>query len=234
MTSQDGEREKLREALRRVEAELSAERVRNEDLARQLDDIRRETQHSVRNILAVVRSIARRSASSTESVEEYREYLDGRIGAFSRVQATIVRNPGAGVDLETLISDELVSFGIRLGEQVRIEGPRIRMRDKPAGLVGLAFHELVLNSINHGAVGDGGLVEVSWHRERGATGDLCIQWIDRGVGKGTGNLGTHKRGFGSQVLQEAIAYELSGSTLFDFTAEGMICRIRMPGDCIAA
>lgn len=234
MTSGEGEREDLRAALRRVEAELSAEKARSERLARQLDEVRRETQHSVRNILAVVRSIARRSASSTQSVEEYREYLDGRIGAFSRVQATIVRNPGAGVDLETLISDELVSFGIRLGEQVRIEGPRIRLRDKPAGLVGLAFHELVLNSINHGAVGDGGLVEVSWHRHGGDGADLCIQWIDRGVTRGVGALGTHKRGFGSQVLQEAIAYELSGSTLFDFTDEGMICRIRMPADCIAS
>jgi len=233
MTRRGEQREDWHEAMRSLEEQLTAEKARSEGLARKLDDVRRETQHSVRNILAVVRSIARRSAIGVRSVDEYREYLDGRIGAFSRVQATILRNPGAGGDLEALIADELISFGIRLGEQARIDGPRTRMRDRPAGLVGLALHELALTSINHGAFGEGGLVDISWHREGAASADLCIQWIDRGVGMGDATLATLKRGFGSQLLQEAIAYELAGSTLIDFTEAGMICRIRIPADCIA-
>ncbi len=59
-----------------------------------------ELQHRVRNTLAVVRSITRRSAETSESLEEYAMHLDGRIDAFARVQAAVTRNPSAGLDLE--------------------------------------------------------------------------------------------------------------------------------------
>jgi two-component system, chemotaxis family, CheB/CheR fusion protein len=69
-----------------------------------------ELQHRVRNTLAVVRSIARRTAETSESVDDYAMHLDGRLNAFARTQAMVTRNPTAGIDLGTLIAEELQSY----------------------------------------------------------------------------------------------------------------------------
>jgi len=52
-----------------------------------------ELQHRVRNTLAVIRSIVRRTAESSETVEDFATHLDGRIDAFSRVQLAVTRIP---------------------------------------------------------------------------------------------------------------------------------------------
>src|SRR5205085_4037190 len=59
-----------------------------------------ELQHRVRNTLSVVRSIARRSAETSSTVEEYAAHLDGRLNAFARTQALATRDPEGGLDLE--------------------------------------------------------------------------------------------------------------------------------------
>jgi two-component sensor histidine kinase len=61
----------------------------------------------VRNTLAVVRSIARRTAATSDTVEDYAMHLEGRLDAFARVQGALTRNPSSGVDLTVLVADEL-------------------------------------------------------------------------------------------------------------------------------
>ena len=91
-----------------------------------------ELQHRVRNTLGVVRSIARRSAETSNSVEDYAAHLDGRLNAFARTQALVTRDPGAGVDLEYLVVEELLGYRAREGEQIRISGPKVRVQPKAA------------------------------------------------------------------------------------------------------
>ena len=55
-----------------------------------------ELQHRVRNTLAVIRSIARRTAETSSTVEDYAMHLEGRIDAFARVQAAVTRDPATG------------------------------------------------------------------------------------------------------------------------------------------
>ena len=56
-----------------------------------------EFQHRVRNTLAVVRAIARRTADSSSTVDEFASHLDGRLNAFARTQALVTRDPEGGV-----------------------------------------------------------------------------------------------------------------------------------------
>src|SRR5207248_403115 len=91
-----------------------------------------ELQHRVRNTLSVVRSIARRSAETSTSVDEYASHLDGRLNAFARTQALATRDPESGVDLEYLIVEELHVYNVREGEQLRVSGPKVRLQPKAA------------------------------------------------------------------------------------------------------
>src|SRR3712207_9087536 len=108
-----------------------------------------ELQHRVRNTLAVVRSIARRTGETSDTVEDYAMHLDGRLNAFARTQAMVTRNPSAGVDLETLVAEELNSYHAREGGQLRISGPPLRLCTKAAETFSLAVHELATNAVKY-------------------------------------------------------------------------------------
>jgi hypothetical protein len=101
-----------------------------------------ELQHRVRNTLAVVRSIARRTAMTSTSVDDYSLHLDGRLNAFARVQAEVTRNPQEGISLEQLLAEELHSHGAREGEHVEeLEGMNVRFPPKAAELIGAEAEE---------------------------------------------------------------------------------------------
>ena len=108
MTDSNTEIAALREALRSAETRHAEDSEHIRRLEQDIQEVRLQAQHSMRNILSVVRSIARRSVASARSIEEYQQYIDGRIGAFARVQSAISRRPGRGVDLGSLVADELV------------------------------------------------------------------------------------------------------------------------------
>jgi two-component sensor histidine kinase len=124
-----------------------------------------ELQHRVRNSLAVVRSIARRTAENSKTVADYAMHLEGRLDAFARAQSAVTRAPLAGVDLEHLVADELAAYQAYEGQQVvRIAGPTLRLQPKAAETFGLAVHELATNAVKHGALSHpSGRIAVWWH-----------------------------------------------------------------------
>lgn len=111
-----------------------------------------ELQHRVRNILAVVRSIARRSATTSDSVEDYARHLEGRINAMARAQNVLTSAPGARVKLHTLIVDELQAQGADMDRQVEVSGPAVTLSGKAAEMLSLAIHELATNAAKYGAL----------------------------------------------------------------------------------
>ena len=85
-----------------------------------------ELQHRVRNTLATTRMVARRSAELSENLEDYAAHLDGRLAAMARVQAMMVHDPGAGVDLARLVIDELTSVHAYQDGGARVDRDRAR------------------------------------------------------------------------------------------------------------
>jgi two-component system, chemotaxis family, CheB/CheR fusion protein len=186
-----------------------------------------ELQHRVRNTLGVVRSIARRSAQSSSTVEEYAAHLDGRLNAFARTQALVTRDPEAGVDLEYLVVEELSAYHAREGEQVRVDGPRVRLQPKPAESFALAIHELATNAIKYGALSEpSGRVDINW---RIANGDnrpvLMFEWREKG---GPPVFPPKRNGFGTEMLERTLAFEFKGRTELAYDPSGVHCIITIP------
>lgn len=187
-----------------------------------------ELQHRVRNTLAVVRSIARRTGETSESVEDFAMHLDGRLNSFARTQAVVTRNPAAGVDLEHMIAEELVSYHAHEGEQVRIDGPPVRLKSKAAETFALAVHELATNAVKYGALASaGGRIAVTWSLDASDNeARLRLEWRESGVGLDGAKL--RRKGFGMELLERTLMYELAAKTTLDFRREGLICTIEMP------
>jgi two-component system, chemotaxis family, CheB/CheR fusion protein len=185
-----------------------------------------ELQHRVRNTLSVVRSIARRSAQSSSTVDEYAAHLDGRLNAFARTQALVTRDPESGVDLEYLVAEELLAYNARDGEQVRISGPAIRLQPKPAETFALAIHELATNALKYGALSQpSGRVEIAWHVEKASPTELVFDWRERG---GPEVKAPQRKGFGTEMLERTLAFEFKARTSVAYDPSGVHCSIRIP------
>ena len=185
-----------------------------------------ELQHRIRNMLSVIRTVYRRTRESGASQEMFAEHFEGRLGALARNQAHL-DELGPGVDLEDLIRDELLASGCLTGSNCSIEGPAVQLRSKVAELIGLAIHELTTNSIKFGAFGQGGHVDIVWTVVReGPAWQLEFHWNERDVAI----LGFAPRpsGFGRQLIEEALPYQLAAITTFNLRPGGVECTILQP------
>jgi two-component system, chemotaxis family, CheB/CheR fusion protein len=185
-----------------------------------------ELQHRVRNTLGVVRSIARRSAETSTSVEDYASHLDGRLNAFARTQAMVTRDPEGGVDLEYLVVEEMLGYNAREGEQLRVSGPPVRFQPKAAETFALAIHELATNAIKYGALSrPTGKVDVSWRLDTGGDPtELILDWKERG---GPRVEPPQRNGFGTELLEKTLAFELKGKTTLNYDPTGLHCTIEI-------
>ncbi|MEH3147636.1 MAG: PAS domain-containing protein [Methylobacterium frigidaeris] len=187
-----------------------------------------ELQHRVRNTLSAVRAIVRHSAETSGSIEEYVMHLDGRLGAVSRVQSAVIRNPAGGLSLAMLVADELLACGAHEGEQARIAGPPVLLHARAAEVVGLALHELATNAVKFGALSDpAGRIAVTWKVEPAEPVPiLVLDWVESGVALPQGY--PPRRGFGLGVLEQRLPHDLDARTAVAFTPRGLACRIALP------
>lgn len=189
-----------------------------------------EVQHRVRNTLAVVRAIARRSAECSETVEDLGMHLDGRIAAFARVQAAVTRDPLAGLDLETLVADTLLAASAREGDQLSIKGPPVLLVAKAAETIGLTLHELTTNALKYGALWQpGGHIAVCWTLETMPGSDaaiLALEWIESGLALSGAE--PERSGFGTELLSKSIGYDLNAHVEREFRKSGVRYLIRIP------
>lgn len=190
-----------------------------------------ELQHRVRNTLSVIRSIARRTARTSDSIEDYAMNLEGRIDAFARVQGEVTRDPQAGIDLAMLVAEELRAASAREGEGLTMRGPALRLHPRAAETFGLAVHELATNAVRHGALSvPHGHIDISWNTEPGER--LEFVWAETGL--------NHlppvpeRRGLGTEVLERTVPYELAGSTTLTYAPDGLTCTMRLPLERVAA
>ena len=187
-----------------------------------------ELQHRVRNTLAMVGSLVRRSARTAESLESYAAHLEGRIAALSRVESMVTHDPFGGVDLEYLVAEELRLAGAREGEQATIAGPGVRLTPKAAETVALAVHELATNAVKYGALtSPGGRISVTWTVMGDGEGErLAWEWVESGVALNDPAL--HRTGFGTEVLERTLGHALQARTALAFGPEGVSCAITFP------
>jgi two-component system CheB/CheR fusion protein len=222
-------RQRLEEATARAaeaEARLAEANARCAELQDQQRELVGALQHQVRNMLTVVRSVAQRSAETSESVEEYAMHLDGRLAAIARVQSDMANEPRAKINLHSLASDELLFYHAKEGEQVEISGPRILLQPQAAGPLGLAFHELATNAIKFGALTrDEGRISVSWQQTEQPEPSLSITWREQG---GPSVAPPARRGFGLTLFERMLPYELKAHATLSFEPEGLLCTIELP------
>ena len=185
-----------------------------------------ELQHRVRNIMGMIRAMANRTAPGASNVDEYRSLLEGRLLALARVQALLTREANAGGSLRTIIESEVMAQAHH-GGQFSLTGPDIPLAPKTVEVLTLAFHELATNALKYGALSvPDGCLSVAWTpiEKRGAPW-LSLDWVESGAPPR--ELPT-RRGFGSELIEARIPYELGGRGTIAIGPEGARCHLEFP------
>lgn len=190
----------------------------------------RDLQVQVRDILATVRSIARRTAETHEAAEDYAMHLDGRIGALARLKNAAAQAGDSCMELGWLVTQELLAFDTPGENRVRIKGGKVYLPKRTAEIIGLGIHELATNSLKFGTLSEaGGSVTVSWRIEsRGKGPRLMFKWAESGASE-PARSPTH-RGFGMNYLERTMPRDLGAIARFDFVQDGVIYRLNFPHD----
>lgn len=188
----------------------------------------REITRRLGNSFALMRSIIRWSAGGAASVENYAWHLEGRFDAISRVLMAVLRDPGMRFDLGGMITDELQDQRLSDGfHAISAEGPPVPVGAAAAEVLALLLHELVTNSVEHGALGlaQGGELRLRWRIEdTGAGGPaVSLDWIERGA-----PAVLTREGFGSMVLNEMLPYQLDATVARRFGPDGVHIALTLP------
>jgi PAS domain S-box-containing protein len=187
-----------------------------------------ELQHRTRNVLTIVRSVFNRTVEAGGPLEEVVDHFRGRLDSLARTQVMVTQSPQGGLDLESLVRDELLSVGIGDGTTLSIAGPEVRLMPPAAESIGLAIHELTTNSVKYGALRTpGATLTICWSVEgAGAARRLSFAWVERGVP--AVSVAPERAGFGRELIEEALPYRLGAETRLDFKGGGVTCRIVLP------
>ncbi|MEP0507545.1 MULTISPECIES: sensor histidine kinase [Aurantimonas] len=187
-----------------------------------------ELQHRVRNNLANIRSIVRRTGETSASVTDFAGHLEGRLDALGRIQTYVARSPAGDVALVEIVAEEILAGALREGENVHIDGPSIRLPARIAEPLALAIHELTQNAIKYGPLmTPDGSVRVTWRLDdRDGTRWLDFEWAETGLRDPLPE--TIRDGFGFELLKRTLGYQIDAHTTIRLDRHKMECEISIP------
>ena len=165
----------------------------------QIVNLAREAEHRTKNILSTVLATVRLSHSDTS--DDLKQLIEGRINALAKVHALFVQSRWAGAELHSLVTQELLPYSGETEARVRIDGPAVMLEPNTAQTIAISLHELATNAAKYGSLSAAdGHVEIAWSRT--ADGRLSLRWIE--LGGPTVTPPTH-RGFGTRIMENIIA-----------------------------
>lgn len=195
-----------------------------------------ELQHRTRNLMGVVRVVFNRTQRSSESIAELALVYNDRLDALARVQSLLSRlNDGDRILFDELLQVELSAMGAidaqGRGERVVLEGPRgVRLRSSTVQTFALALHELATNANKYGALAQpGGHLLVRWRLHRTDEGmRLRIEWRESGVDMPAPGAAPQGAGYGRELIERALPYQLQAETTYVLGPDGVRCTIALP------
>ncbi len=93
----------------------------------------------------------------------------------------------------------------------------------------LALHELTTNAVKYGALrDDAGRLSVTWERihNSGHGKRMALNWVESDISVEPQFLS--RRGYGRELIENALAYALQGRTEYALNIDGVRCRIELP------
>ncbi|UVI40383.1 PAS domain-containing protein [Qipengyuania spongiae] len=183
-----------------------------------------ELAHRLKNVLAVVQSVAQQTLRNASDTQVAGQKLGARLVALGAATDVLTGGSWRSADLHELARRALAPHG-EVGESIRIEGPKITVRPQVALALSLAFHELATNAAKYGALSrDGGTVRLHWHVEFDGEEDRFeLVWRESG---GPPVETPERKGFGSALIERSLSAYFRGQAETDYRRDGLVFTLR--------
>ncbi|MFN7024920.1 MAG: sensor histidine kinase [Pseudorhizobium sp.] len=214
---------RLPAAVERALAE-ACERVERRRAEQQKELLVRELSHRVKNTMAMVMSLVRRTMKTSNSIDDYVDNLQGRLRAMADAHALLFETNWSEAQLLEVIRRTIAPQD-RDGTRFKIRpGLLTLLSPKSALAISMVVNELATNAVKHGALSnEKGIVEISW--ERTPEGHVALRWQEVG---GPAIRQPESNGFGTTLIDRSIRYELQGEVKLDYSPTGLTCDITFP------
>ena len=183
-----------------------------------------ELQHRTRNLLAVVQAIARETLGSSAPIEAF----NNRLAALGRLQGLLGKATTDHVELSEIIHLEVGTLGGHHANNVMISGPAVLLSLEYVQAIALAIHELATNALKYGALKQReGRLQIQWRVDADKDGNptLFLEWRESELSEPPDS---SRRGYGRQLIEQALAFTLRAKTELVFGSDGITCQIELP------
>lgn len=196
-----------------------------------------ELNHRVRNMLQVVIGLCNQTMHRSADLKQFEAAFMGRMQALARAYELLSRDRWKRVAIADLLRAQLSPFA---GDRrYSATGADIMLTADAALGFSLALYELATNAMKYGALSaPSGHIEVRWtvaraqlHEplENASTANLAhnliFEWIER---NGPEVKAPTRHGFGSELIERQLRYELDGRAAMTFDKKGVQVTLTLP------
>jgi light-regulated signal transduction histidine kinase (bacteriophytochrome) len=186
-----------------------------------------ELDHRVKNTIANIQALVLRTSRSAESLTGFVKGLDGRIRSMAKSHSLLSQSRWEGVSIDRLLSEELDAYAPE-HTKIDLSGVAVMLTPKSALSLSLAIHELATNAAKFGAFSTpNGRVAVKWTSTK--DGGLNLQWSESG---GPTVTVPTRRGFGTTLIERALAMETGGRATINYYPTGVVCNVDLPSSSV--
>ncbi|GJE17895.1 PAS domain-containing protein [Methylobacterium marchantiae] len=205
--------DRTRAAIARIEAEAQ-QRVLNLELS-----------HRMKNMLAMVQSIATQTMRNATDIATAKDVLAGRLIALGKSHDLLLGGSLGDTPLKTLIESALEAHKDK-PDRFSLRGPALNVGAKAAMSLALILHELATNAAKYGALStDEGGVTIVWEirRNEGDGSDqVLLRWVEAG---GPPVTPPTRTGFGTRLIGRGLAGNFGGEVSLDYRTSGVVCTL---------
>ncbi|WP_410000541.1 sensor histidine kinase [Mesorhizobium sp. SP-1A] len=192
-----------------------------------LKTLLREVSHRSKNLLAIIQSIASQTGRHSDSISDFLTRFRGRLQSLASSQDLVTSSNWRGAELRELVAGQVARYGADPEHSLRFEGANPFLNPNAALHIGLAMHELAVNSVSYGALSqpNGSVAVTAGLNGTDGETSLSLIWSERLPGT------ERKRGrkrFGSVALERVVPVSLNGTATLDIANEHLNYTLVVP------
>lgn len=199
-----------------------------------LKTLLRELSHRSKNLLAIIQSVASQTARHSQGLEDFLLAFRNRVQSMAQSQDLVTASDWRGAELFALTQSQLQPLMGDLPSGFTMVGEDAYLFPNAALHLGLALHELTIDSLARGALGPaGGTVVLSAKEQSNPDGspELLLTWTETYAVHQVEKEGTNKtrNGFSGTVLGRIVPQALSAAVHHETNADSMVYQLIIPG-----
>jgi two-component sensor histidine kinase len=181
-----------------------------------------EMHHRMKNTLATVQALVRRSMRDAPDMATAEAAIQQRLVAMGKAHNLLIQRQWISADIGDVVR-EAVNAYIGSGVRLAIMGDPITLSSRAALSLAMLLNELCTNAVKHGAwSNESGQVRIIWKDENGV---LCFNWAEQG---GPPVSPPTRRSFGSRLIEDLLPKNMDGEAAVSFDPAGFSFEFRAP------